>query len=86
MIRRLAVIYATDVEYSGNFVDNDEVDLFYLGSGKDKSSAEVELIETHIIKKSEVNYYENKKEIIDLGNGKCTVYWCEIEEVEEDNA
>ena len=82
---QLAKVYATTVQYTGRFEDNDEIDLLYDGIDKWLNDAEdVEVSEQHLIKDSEVLEYENRKEVRDLGNGTCEVFWCEVEEIAED--
>ena len=73
-----AFVYARNITYNGDFTDNDEVDLFI--SGRDLGHDEV--VETHIIDERDVIDYENRREVRDLGNGVCTVYWCEVEQEE----
>lgn len=83
---QLAKVYATTVQYTGRFEDNDEIDLLYEGIYKWLDNAEdVEVSEQHHIKDSEVLEYENRKEVRDLGNGTCEVFWCEVEDIAEDD-
>lgn len=82
---QLAKVYATTVQYTGRFEDNDEIDLLYEGKDKWFDGAEdVEVSEQHLIKDSEVLEYENRREVRDLGNGTCEVFWCEVEKIAED--
>ena len=81
MTKYRALVYATDVRYTGNFIDNDEVDLLSLG----REQGDEELVESHIISPKEVRKYEDMREVVDLGRGVCTVYWCEIEKVESED-
>ena len=74
-MRYRAIIYATDVKYTGNFADNDKSDLLILG----REQGDEDIVETDIIDEHEVIEYENREEVRDLGNGVCTVYWCEVE-------
>ena len=77
-MRYKAIIYAVNITYDGNFADKCRADLLCLG----RELGYDEVVETHIINESQVLDYENRSEVRDLGNGECTVYWCEVEKVE----
>ena len=81
---KLAKIYATNIQYTGKFEDNDKVELFYAGKDKWRAGAEdVEEIERCHIKDKQILEYENMEEVRDIGNETCTVYWCEVVDEEE---
>lgn len=81
---KLAKVYATNIQYTGKFEDNDKVELFYEGIDKWYADAEdVEEVERHYIKDKQTREYENMKEVRDIGNGTCTVYWCDVVDEEE---
>ena len=82
---KLAKIYATNIQYAGKFEDNDKVELFYAGLDKWRADAEdIEEVERCHIKDKQILEYENMKEVRDIGNGVCTVYWCDVENIDED--
>ena len=82
---KLAKVYATNIQYTGKFEDNDKVELFYEGIDKWYADAEdVEEVERHYIKDKQTREYENMKEVRDIGNGTCTVYWCDVEDIDEE--
>ena len=82
---KLAKVYATTIQYTGKFEDNDKVELFYEGIDKWYADAEdVEEVERHYIKDKQTREYENMKEVRDIGNGTCTVYWCDVEDIDEE--
>ena len=82
---KLAKIYATTIQYTGRFEDNDKADLFYDGWEKWANGAEdAGISEQHRIKDSQALEYENMKEVRDLGNGTCEVFWCEVEDIDEE--
>lgn len=82
---KLAKVYATTIQYTGKFEDNDKVELFYEGKDKWYTDAEdVEEVERHYIKDKQTREYENMEEVRDIGNGTCTVYWCDVEDIDEE--